>query len=246
MPGSPPRIPVAPPHSPQRLASPPILVADKVAEKNILVRHRRLRQLLRFDQRLHRRHRLKSSLVAGIDEVGRGPLAGPVVASAVILHRLSFTVLIDDSKRLTPQAREKAYQAILLSADVGIGSATSEEVDRLGIHVACQRAMAQAFHRLPVRPHLVLIDGPWVPAEIPVPAIGIVDGDAKSLAIAAASIVAKVTRDRFMRRLHHLHPEYGFHHHKGYGTSEHLAVLKSIGPSSFHRFSFQPIRMLYE
>ncbi len=174
--------------------------------------------------------------------MGRGTLAGPVLASALILRRTSFTIPVDDSKRLSPEARERAYGAILPWADYGIGHATPEEIDRIGIGAATTLAMRRAFERLPVKPALVLVDGPWVFRGCSVPAEAIVDGDAKSLSIACASIVAKVTRDRMMRTLHKILPHYGFLRHKGYGTPEHLKQLRAIGPSSFHRFSFHPVR----
>ncbi len=182
--------------------------------------------------------------MAGLDEVGRGPLAGPLVASAVLLHRPCLNVLIDDSKCLTPEAREMAYRAILPCADIGVGFVVPEEIDRIGIHRATALAMLRALRRLPVPPTLLLIDGPWVPGGCPVDALPIIDGDAKSFHIAAASIVAKVIRDRMMVRLHTILPEYGFLRHKGYGTPEHLGALRAIGASSFHRFSFRPVSQL--
>ena len=202
----------------------------------------RLRQLLQFDRKLQRQRKIPSSLTAGIDEVGRGPLAGPLVACALILHKSRFTVSIDDSKVLSPAAREVAYRQILPSADIGIGFVTPQEIDSIGIHSACGLAMVRAIRRLPDLPAMAFIDGPWIPRGCPVPAVPIVDGDSKSLAIACASIVAKVIRDRLMVRVHGIIPEYGFRRHKGYGTREHLTALRAIGPSSFHRFSFQPIR----
>lgn len=177
-----------------------------------------------------------------MDEAGRGPLAGPVVACALTLHHRRFTVHLDDSKRLTPTARETAYQAILSAADIGVGLVESEEIDRIGITEATDRAMRQAIARLPRVPQLLLVDGNRVPLGCSVPAIPIVKGDAKSLVIACASIVAKVLRDRWMDRLHRFYPEYGFLRHKGYGTVEHMKVLSRIGPSRFHRYSFRPIR----
>ncbi|MBI3333541.1 MAG: ribonuclease HII [Candidatus Omnitrophica bacterium] len=207
-------------------------------------RPQRLQQLLRFDRRLQRRLNVDRGAVAGLDEAGRGPLAGPVVAGAVVLHPVSIplTVPIDDSKRLSPSAREAAFRVILRSAEVGIGFAGEEEIDQVGIHAACHLAMLRAIRRLPHPPRMVFVDGPWVPPGCPVEAVPIVGGDAKSLSIACASIVAKVARDRLMTRLHDLFPEYGFRRHKGYGTPEHLNALRSIGPSWIHRFSFRPVR----
>jgi len=169
-------------------------------------------------------------------------LAGPVVAGAVILRSTHLTVRIDDSKRLSACARETAFSAILSCADVGVGAVVSEEIDRLGIHRATALAMIRALKALGVSPKLALIDGPRIPLDCPVPAMPVVQGDARSLAIACASIVAKVTRDRWMGWVDALHPEYKFSRHKGYGTPEHLKVLKALGPSSYHRFSFHPIR----
>jgi ribonuclease HII len=181
------------------------------------------------------------SQVAGLDEAGRGPLAGPVVASALLLNRFQFPVRIDDSKRLSPSAREAAYRAILPYAQIGVGFVGPEEIDQVGIHRATALAMRQALERLPVLPALVLIDGISVPPGFPIPAMPIIHGDSRSLLIACASIVAKVIRDRWMLRIHRLVPEYGFHRHKGYGTAEHLEALRLIGPSLFHRFSFSPV-----
>lgn len=180
--------------------------------------------------------------MAGLDEAGRGPLAGPVVSSAVILHHIHFDLPIDDSKILSPQAREAAYQAIVSSASIGVGLATPQEIDQVGIHLATHLSMLRALKRLPTLPALALIDGPWLPPRCPVPALSIVDGDARSLLIACASIVAKVTRDRLMLRLDRLWPQYGFLHNKGYGTPQHLKALRLVGPSPFHRFSFRPMK----
>ena len=177
-----------------------------------------------------------------MDEVGRGPLAGPVVAGAVLLHQHSFRSEIDDSKLLTPRARQKAFREILRLGSVGVGVVFQEEIDRIGIQAATHQAMTQALRRLPRGPELVLIDGLTVPSDCPFPALPVVNGDARSLSIACASIVAKVLRDRWMNRIHRIHPEYGFRHHKGYGTEHHLRMLSLIGPSSFHRYSFQPVK----
>lgn len=160
----------------------------------------------------------------------------------MVLQCFRFTVRIDDSKRLSPENREAAYREILPCAEIGIGFVGVEEIDRIGIHAASQKAMRIALQHLPRLPQLALIDGLFIPLGFPVPAISIVGGDAKSFSIACASIVAKVVRDRMMRRLHQLVPQYGFHRHKGYPTAEHLKVLRRIGPTFFHRFSFRPIR----
>lgn len=207
---------------------------------------KRLRKLLQFDQRLKRSHQLTGKPVAGVDEAGRGPLAGPLVASAVILHRAPRGVPIDDSKLLSPKDREVAFPRIVACAAVGVGVASVHEIDRLGIQSACHKAMLRALEGLAFVPSAAMIDGPWVPPGCPILGIPIVNGDARSLAIACASIVAKVLRDRWMIRADRLYPEYGFLRHKGYGTPEHVKALKSIGPSSFHRFSFEPIKSFSE
>lgn len=177
-----------------------------------------------------------------MDEAGRGPLAGPVVAGAVLLHRFDFTTPLDDSKRLTPLARERAYRAILRAGAIGVGAAGPEEVDRIGIRAATHLAMLRALAKLPVHPEMVLIDGNAIPAGCPFPALAIVRGDSRSLSVACASIVAKVVRDQWMGLIHRLHPEYGFHRHKGYGTEEHMRRIRAIGPCAFHRYTFRPIR----
>ena len=176
-----------------------------------------------------------------MDEAGRGPLAGPVVASAVILFQIPASHFIDDSKCLTPQARESAYRAILRVSAIGIGAAGPEEIDRIGIHAATHSAMVRALQKLPLLPRLVLVDGLYIPKDCPVPAQPLVRGDGRSLSIACASIVAKVVRDQWMQLIHRLHPEYGFRQHKGYGTQRHLKALERYGPSRFHRFSFEPV-----
>lgn len=181
--------------------------------------------------------------LAGVDEAGRGPWAGPVVASAVIVREFLFTARIDDSKKMTPAAREAAYGEILAKCWVGVGEASVEEIDRINILEATHEAMRRAVSALGRTPDALLVDGnrtPW--AEMP--RFAIVDGDAKSLAIACASIVAKVTRDRQMVELDRLYPAYGFARHKGYGTREHQAALEAHGPSPVHRRSFGPVRRL--
>ncbi|MDO8729586.1 MAG: ribonuclease HII [Candidatus Omnitrophota bacterium] len=177
-----------------------------------------------------------------MDEAGRGPLAGPVVASAVILHDFRFKLPINDSKQMTPLSREQAYRAILRSASIGVGAVGAEEIDRIGIGRATHLAMVRAIGKLPLRPDLVLVDGNSLPRGSGLPMQAIVRGDGKSLSIACASIVAKVVRDQWMDLVHRLHPEYGFRRHKGYGTEQHVECLEEIGPCLFHRFSFRPIR----
>jgi ribonuclease HII len=182
--------------------------------------------------------------VAGVDEVGRGPLAGPVHAAAVILDPARLPPGLDDSKKMSETRREKAFDAIMASAiAVGIGVASVEEIDRINILAATMLAMRRAVERLTIRPVHALVDGNKVPA-LPCPAEAIVKGDSKVLSIAAASIIAKVTRDRFMSDLDAACPGYGWARTKGYGTADHMAALARLGPSVHHRTSFAPIAQL--
>ena len=180
--------------------------------------------------------------VAGIDEAGRGPLAGPVVAAAVVLP-LNFRLPgLDDSKKLSAAKRERLYAALTGNPDVRWTSAhlDNREIDRWNILRATHRAMRQAFLSLEPRPAHALIDGLPVP-DFPCPHTALVGGDARSLSIAAASIVAKVERDRAMLELDRQYPEYGFSKHKGYPTPDHLAKLRVHGPCPVHRRSFSPV-----
>jgi len=179
--------------------------------------------------------------IAGVDEAGRGPLAGPVVAAAVMLPVRCRLIGVDDSKQLSVSARDRLYDAIMERAIcVGVGLSTAEEIDQLNILEATKLAMRRALAALSPAPDYVLIDA--------VPLIGvamlvrpIIKGDALSLSIAAASIVAKVTRDRLMAQFHEAYPQYNFLSHKGYGTEEHLARLAEHGPSPIHRRTFAPV-----
>ncbi len=180
--------------------------------------------------------------VAGVDEVGRGPLAGPVVAAAVILDPDNLPAGVNDSKALTVKQREAVFELIMSKAlAVGLASVTATEIDRLNIRQASLVAMTRAVNALALRPVYALIDGRDRPA-LSCPSSPIVKGDAISLSIAAASIVAKVTRDGMMRRLSTLYPDYGFETNAGYGAKRHLQALETIGPTPFHRFSFAPLR----
>jgi ribonuclease HII len=182
--------------------------------------------------------------IAGIDEAGRGPLAGPVVAAAVILPIRCQGLGINDSKQLSAKDREQMYATILEQAvAVGIGSADVAEIDRLNILTATRLAMRRAIAQLAPPPDYVLIDAVVLPG-LQVPARPIIKGDSLSISIAAASIVAKVTRDRLMANYHEAFPEYGFLSHKGYGTAEHLARLARHGPCSIHRRTFSPVHDL--
>jgi ribonuclease HII len=179
--------------------------------------------------------------IAGVDEAGRGPLAGPVVAAAVILPVRCRLVGVDDSKQLSPSERDRLYAAIMDRAVcVGVGSSTAEEIDRINILEATMLAMRRALAELSPPPDFVLIDAVSL-TGVAMPIRPIIKGDALSLSIAAASIVAKVTRDRLMARFHEAYPQYNFLSHKGYGTEEHLARLAEYGPSLIHRRTFAPV-----
>ena len=176
--------------------------------------------------------------IAGVDEAGRGPLAGPVVAAAVILPSGLFIPGLNDSKRLSSKQRERIF-ALLEENEVpyGVGEASVEEIDRFNILNASRMAMTRAVERLPVQPDFLLIDG-YAWRGITLPHQGVVRGDAKSLTIAAASIIAKVSRDRMMTELDRVYPGYGLARHKGYATAKHIAALAQRGPSKIHRKSF--------
>ena len=181
-------------------------------------------------------------LVAGVDEAGRGPLAGPVVAAAVILDELQPIQGLADSKVLSPRRRERLFDEIRARAlCCSIASASVEEIDRLNILQATLLAMRRAVEGLRILPHHVVVDGNRVPV-LPMPVSALVKGDSKMAAISAASILAKVQRDRWCDDLHAAHPAYGFATHKGYPTPEHLAALQAHGPCDEHRKSFAPVR----
>jgi ribonuclease HII len=209
-------------------------IAEKVSRKTLL-----LEKLLAFDRQ--EALAMGGGWMAGVDEAGRGPLAGPVVAAAVILVRSETLFGIDDSKKLSAQRREELYIKIARSSIVGIGFADEKQIDELNIYEATRVAMKNAILNLPHTPASLLIDGP-MRLDLELEQKGITHGDGKSASIAAASIVAKVFRDHWMRKLHKLYPDYGFHKHKGYGTAEHMRVLKEKGPSLVHRRSFAPVR----
>jgi ribonuclease HII len=188
-----------------------------------------------------------ATIVAGVDEAGRGPLAGPVVAAAAILPRDFRHKVLNDSKQLTPEQRDELYAELTARPDVhwAIGMSDVEVIDVYNILRATWRAMVFALDALPVKPDYVLVDGLRVPA-IRIRQKAIVGGDAKSFSIAAASVIAKVTRDRMMIKLHEQFPNYNFAQHKGYATPEHLAALEKYGPSPVHRKSFAPVRQTVE
>ena len=185
---------------------------------------------------------LQRGPVAGLDEAGRGPWAGPVVAAAVILDPARIPSGIDDSKALDPDEREALYARILATSLVGVGIASRARIDRVNILNATLWAMAQAAAKLPVAPRLGLVDGNRAP-QLGCDVRTIVQGDKRCLSIAAASIVAKVTRDRMMVALAEKFPGYGFERHKGYGTPEHREALNRLGVSPEHRRSFKPVQL---
>lgn len=187
--------------------------------------------------------KLGHTFVCGIDEAGRGPWAGPVVAAAVILDRKAIPRGLNDSKKLDPQTREDLYHPICSSSEFGIGIVDAATIDEINILQATYLAMQRAVAALKNIPHLALVDGNRAP-KFACSVQTIIGGDAKSLSIAAASILAKVTRDRMMIELDKEFPDYGFAAHKGYGTPHHAATLTKFGPVSIHRKSFKPVAAL--
>ena len=187
--------------------------------------------------------------VAGIDEAGRGPWAGPVVAAAVILDARtlpdSLALGLDDSKTLSPRRRRELYRGLLVSAEIGVGAASVHEIERENILRATLAAMARALAALPRRPAAALVDGNRAP-DLPCRVRTVIRGDSHSMSIAAASIVAKVTRDLIMTRLSARYPGFGWERNAGYGTAEHRRALAQFGPTPHHRRSFAPIRAILE
>jgi len=181
--------------------------------------------------------------VCGIDEAGRGPWAGPVIAAAVILDVNHIPDGLNDSKKLTAKKREALYPLIMATGHVGFGEASPLEIDQHNILQATLIAMQRAVDNLPVKPEHALVDGNRLPKLI-CPASAIIKGDSLSLSIAAASILAKVTRDKIMQKLSKIYPEYGWERNAGYGTAHHRKALSLVGPSRFHRMTFAPIRKL--
>ena len=185
-----------------------------------------------------------ATAVAGVDEAGRGPLAGPVVAAAVVLDRTRRWNGVDDSKKLTPEARDEVYARVLEGARAfGWAVVGPRAIDALNIRRASLEAMRRAVARLAAPPDLVLVDGQDDVPDLACRQLHLVDGDARALSIAAASVVAKVVRDRILDRLDRVWPLYGFARHKGYGTPEHLEAIDRHGPCPLHRFSFAPVRV---
>ena len=205
------------------------------------------KRLIHYEEELARTEGLKVyekkyweyyDFLCGIDEAGRGPLAGPVVAGAVILPKDTHLLYINDSKKLSRKKREELYEKIREEAvAVGVGMASPEEIDKINVLQATYVAMRRALLELSVKPDMLLIDAFLLP-EMDIPQEGIIKGDEKSISIGAASIIAKVTRDRLMMEYDKEMPQYGFCHHVGYGTKEHYAALRKYGISPIHRRSF--------
>lgn len=200
-----------------------------------------MEDLLIFEKELYRQG---VELIAGVDEVGRGPLYGPVVTAAVILPKNYKLEGLTDSKKLTPRKRDMFYDIILRDAiAVGIGMKSSQRIDEVNIYEATKEAMYDAINNLSIKPEHVLIDAMKLEA-LDIPSTSIIKGDAKSESIAAASVIAKVTRDRMMVREDEIHPEYGFASHKGYSTKSHVEAVLKNGVLKDHRKTFEPIKSI--
>lgn len=213
--------------------------------------------LRRYERQLRERERIAAlyryeeqaraegyEIVAGVDEAGRGPLAGPVSVAAVILPRGLYLPKLNDSKKISAKVREELYE-LLQEKAVAVGTALvdAKTIDRVNIYQATINGMYEAIFSLQPEPQKVLIDA--VPLEgLPMPSLSLVKGDAKSASIAAASIIAKVTRDRLMDAYDKEYPQYGFARHKGYGTAEHIEALRKYGPCPIHRLSFEPVKSM--
>lgn len=178
--------------------------------------------------------------LAGVDEAGRGPLAGPVVAAACVIPEAVVLEGIRDSKQLSPRTRKRLFWKIIACAIVGVGVASEQEIDDLNILNASLLAMKRAVLTLSITPDFLLVDGPF-PIPLPIHQVPVIRGDEIFISIGAASIVAKVTRDEMMCAYDLKYPQYGFRDHKGYPTPAHIASLEEFGPSPIHRFSFRPV-----
>jgi len=203
---------------------------------------KRIRKMLRYERNLWNEGK---KYVAGLDEAGRGPLAGPVVAAAVVFYENPQISMINDSKKLTEEIREYLFDLILNETLCGIGAAEVGEIDRINIYQATFLAMDRALENLDTQPEHLLVDGRAFPRN-DIPFTTIVKGDSISYSVAAASILAKVTRDRMMREYDQEFPQYGFANHKGYATREHLDAIEEFGYCPIHRRSFHPKRFQLE
>ncbi len=211
----------------------PVTAVKLTKEEKLEIERERIRLMRSFeDEYAH------LGLIAGVDEVGRGPLCGPVVTAAVILPKDCEILYLNDSKKLSEKRRDLLFPEIMEKAvAVAIASCTPEEIDEMNILNATKKAMREAVLKLDPKPDCVFVDAVTIP-DLPFRQVPIIKGDAKSLSIAAASVVAKVTRDRLMVELDKEYPGYGFASNKGYGTAEHIAALKELGPCKIHRRSF--------
>lgn len=199
---------------------------------------RQWQEMSRYEQQLFAQG---IEYIAGIDEAGRGPLAGPVVAAAVILPKDAYIPGLNDSKKLSEAKRETLFHMIQSCAvSIGIGVVTAAEIDEINIYEATKKAMIKAVEQLSPKPDYLLIDAMTLP--IPTPQQSIVKGDANSVSIAASSVIAKVTRDHFMKQLAKRYPQYGFEKNMGYGTAQHLEAIRTYGTIDEHRRSFAPIK----
>ena len=207
---------------------------DMTKEERLIAERARILAMKEYEIQYGDTH----AFIAGIDEVGRGPFAGPVYAAAVILPKDEEILYLNDSKKLSEKKREELYDVIMDKAvAVGIGCRDNNRIDEINILQATFEAMQDAVKHLKVKPDLLLNDAVIIP-KIDIEQVKIIKGDAKSVSIAAASIIAKVTRDRYMTKIDKEYPGYGFAKNKGYGTSEHIKALKELGPTPLHRRSF--------
>lgn len=198
--------------------------------------------LLKYEKELYEKN---ISLIAGVDEVGRGPLVGPVVAAAVILPKNYELLGLTDSKKLSEKKRDAFYEILQTDAiAIGVGVISAKTIDEVNIYEASKLAMKEALSNLKIKPEYVLIDA--MPLDLDVDSTSIIHGDALSLSIAAASVIAKVTRDKMMYDLDKIYPEYGFAKHKGYPTKQHLQAIKKYGVLDNYRFSYKPVKNVVE
>lgn len=204
------------------------------ADEALAAEMKRLEQMKEFEKKYEKEY----SFICGIDEAGRGPLAGPVVAGACILPKDAQILYLNDSKKLSAARRESLYDEICEKAlAYSVGIISPQRIDEINILQATYEAMQQAVSKLSLEPDLLLVDAVTIP-KVSMKQVGIIKGDAKSVSIAAASILAKVTRDRMMTEFDAVYPEYGFAKHKGYGSAAHIQAIKEYGPSLIHRNSF--------
>lgn len=210
---------------------------ERKRREKALAEHARLDAMMEYERKYS-----EFEYICGIDEAGRGPLAGPVVAGAVILPKDCYIEYLNDSKKISEKRREALFDEIHEKAvAIGVGIVSPDVIDEINILQATYAAMKEAVSQLSVKPQMILADAVHIP-DIGIPQVGIIKGDAKSVSIAAASIIAKVTRDRMMYQYDQLYPEYGFAKHKGYGTKQHTEALREHGMCPIHRTTFVHIK----